>query len=68
MSSFTYSESQSTFSVTTPPSQLDLTGQAAPVQTELDVETVSLSDEQKAVIEKKLRELFAYNDKPNRIR
>ena len=62
----TYSESQSTFSVTTPPSQLDLTGQADPVQTELDVETVSLSDEQKAKIEKKLRGLLAYNDEPHK--
>ena len=61
----TYSESQSTFAVTTPPSQLDITGQADAVQTELDVETVSLSDEQKAKIEKKLRGLLAYNDEPN---
>ncbi len=60
-----HSEDQHIFSVTTPPSQLDLTGQAAPVQTELDVETVSLSDEQKTEIEEKLRELFAYNDEPN---
>ena len=35
------------------------------MQTELDVETVSLSDEQKTEIEEKLRELFAYNDEPN---
>ena len=61
----TYSESQRTFSVTTPPSQLDFTKKADPVQRELDVETVSLSDEQKAEIEKKLRELFTYNDEPN---
>ena len=61
----TYSEAQNIFSVTTPPSQLDFTKQADPVQTELDVETVSLSDEQKSEIEKKLRELFAYNDEPN---
>ena len=60
-----HSEEQNIFSVTTPPSQLDLTGQADPVQTELDVETVSLSDEQKNEIEEKLRELFAYNDEPN---
>ncbi len=60
-----HAESQSIFSVATPASQLDLTGQADPVQTELDVETVSLSDEQKAKIERKLRELFAYNDEPN---
>ena len=60
-----HSEAQRTFSVTSPPSQLDLTGQADPVQTELDVETVSLSDEQKAQIEQKLRELFVYNDEPN---
>ena len=62
----THSEAQRTFSVTTPPSQLDFTKQADPVQTELDVETVSLSDEQKAEIEQKLRELLAYNDKPHR--
>ena len=61
----TRSEAQRTFSVTTPPSQLDFTKQADPVQTELGVETVSLSDEQKAEIEKKLRELFVYNDEPN---
>ena len=61
----THSEEQNIFSVTTPPSQLDLTGQADPVQTELDVETVSLSDEQKAEIEKKLRGLLTYNDKPH---
>ena len=60
-----HSEAQRTFSMTTPPSQLDLTGQADPVQTELGVERASLSDEQKAEIEKKLRELFAYNDEPN---
>ena len=61
-----HSEAQRTFSVTTPPSQLDFTKQADPVQTELGVETVSLSDEQKSEIEQKLRELFAYNDKPHR--
>ena len=61
----TRSEAQSTFIVTTPPSQLDFTKQADPVQRELDVETVSLSDEQKAEIEQKLRELFVYNDEPN---
>ena len=60
-----HSEAQNIFSVTTPPTQLDITGQADPVQTELDVETVSLSDEQKTEIEEKLRELFAYNDEPN---
>ena len=62
----TRSEAQRVFSMTTPPSQLDFTKQADPVQTELGVETVSLSDEQKAEIEQKLRELFAYNDKPHR--
>ncbi len=60
-----YSESQRTFSVTTPPSQLDFTKKADPVQRELDVEAVSLSDEQKSEIEKKLRGLLAYNDKPH---
>ena len=58
-------EAQRSFSMSTPPSQLNLTGQADPVQTELGVEMVSLSDEQKAEIEKKVRELFAYNDDPN---
>ena len=61
-----HSEAQRTLATITPPSQLDFTKQADPVQTELDVETVSLSDEQKAEIEQKLRELFAYNDKPHR--
>ena len=61
-----HSEAQRIFSVITPPSQLDFTKQADPVQTELGVEAVSLSDEQKSEIEKKLRELFAYNDKPHR--
>ena len=61
-----HSEAQNIFSVITPPSQLDFTKQADPVQTELGVEAVSLSDEQKSEIEKKLRELFAYNDKPHR--
>ena len=61
-----HSEAQNIFSVITPPSQLDFTKQADPVQTELGVEAVSLSDEQKSEIEKKLRVLFAYNDKPHR--
>ena len=61
----TYSETQRSPSITTPAAQLDLTGQAAPVQTELSMERASLSDEKKAEIEKKLRELFAYNDEPN---
>ena len=61
-----HSEAQNIFSVITPPSQLDFTKQADPVQTELGVEMVSLSDEQKSEIEQKLRELLAYNDKPHR--
>ena len=61
----TYSEAQRAFSVTTPPSQLDLAGQAAPVQTELGMERVLLSDEQKSEIEEKLRGLLAYNDEQN---
>ena len=58
-------EAQNTFSVTTPPSQLDFTKKADPVQRELGVETVSLSDEQKAKIEKKVRVLLSYSDKPH---
>ena len=61
----TYSEVQRSPSMTTPAAQLDLTGQAAPVQTELSMERALLSDEQKVEIEKKLRELFAYNDEPH---
>ena len=61
----TYSEAQRTFSATTPPSQIDLTGQADVVQIGLDVEKVQLSDGQEAEIEQKLRDLFAYNDEPN---
>ena len=36
-----------------------------PYKQKSSMETVLLSDEQKAEIEKKLRELFAYNDEPN---
>jgi len=61
-----YYESQSTFSATTPPSQLDFNGQAEPVQTLLDTQKVMLSDEQKAEVEGKLRHLIAYNDEPHR--
>ena len=61
----TRSEAQRSLSITTPPSQLNLAGQADPVQTELGVETVSLSDEQKAEIEEKLRRLLAYNEEPH---
>ncbi|MCH8290317.1 Eco57I restriction-modification methylase domain-containing protein [Candidatus Poribacteria bacterium] len=61
-----YYESQSTFSATTPPSQLDFNGQAEPVQTLLDTQKVMLSDEQKAEVEGKLRHLIAYNEEPHR--
>ena len=60
-----YSEAQRSLSVTTPSSQLDLAGQADPVQTELRVERASLSDKQKSEIGEKLRVLLAYNDESN---
>ena len=59
-------ESQSSFSATSPPSQLDLRGQTEPTQTELDTPDVVLSDGKKADIEKRLRHLIAYNDDPHR--
>ena len=57
-----YCESKSTFSATTPPAQLDLSGQAEPVQTRFDVKKEWLSDNQKDSIESNLRHLIAYND------
>ena len=62
----TYYETESTFSTTSPPSQLDLSGQAEPSQTELDTPDVMLSDEKKADIEKRLRHLIAYNNEPHK--
>ena len=61
----TYYESESTFTVTSPPSQLDIKGQSDPVQTQLDPQATTLTDKQHSDIEKKLRRLLAYNDKPH---
>ena len=61
----TYYQSESTFAVTNPPSQLNLTGQADPVQSQLDTRETVLPDEQKSDIEKRLRHLIAYNDEPH---
>ncbi|MDE0683987.1 MAG: Eco57I restriction-modification methylase domain-containing protein [Candidatus Poribacteria bacterium] len=58
----TYYESESTFASISPPSQLDLSGRADPVQTGLDTQKTVLSDKQKSDIEKKLRHLIAYKD------
>ena len=60
----TYYESENTVAAISPPSQLDLNGQANPVQTELDTQA-SLTDQQKSDIEKKLRHLIAYKDEPH---
>ena len=60
-----YYESENTFSITNPPSQLDFSGQANPVQTELGTEDTALSDKQKSKIEDKLRHLIAYKDEPH---
>ena len=61
----TYHESESTFAITSPPSQLDIKGQSDPVQTQLASQATTLTDEQQSDIEKKLRPLLAYNDKPH---
>ena len=63
----TYYESESTFAATIPPSQLDLKGQSDPVQTQLAPQATTLTDKQQSDIEKKLRPLLAYNDKPHQI-
>ena len=57
-----YYASQTNFSGTSPPSQLDFSGRAKPVQTELDTQETTLSDAQKSDIEQRLRHLTAYND------
>ena len=59
-----YRESQSAFSPATPPSQMDLSGQAEPVQRQLDTQSVVLSNEQKEAIENNLRELISYKGQP----
>ena len=61
----TYHESENTFAVMSPPSQLDLSGRADPVQTGLDTQKTGLSDKQKSDIDKKLRHLLSYNDEPH---
>ena len=58
----TYYESENTFVSMNPPSQLDLSGRADPVQTGLDTQKTVLSEKQKSDIEKKLRHLISYND------
>ena len=58
----TYYESENLFSATSPPSQLDLSGRADPVQTGLDTQETVLSDKQKSDIEQKLYHLVAYNN------
>ena len=60
-----YCESKNILSATTPPSQMDLSGQAEPVQTRLDMQKESLSKKQKALIESNLRHLITYNDEPH---
>ena len=59
-------EFKSALSATTPPSQLNLSGQTEPVQTRLDMQKKALSKKQKALIESNLRHLITYNDEPHR--
>ena len=61
-----YYESRNSLTSTTPPAQLDFSGRAEPVQTQIDTRGVTLSHEQKDRIEANLRNLFAYNDEPHR--
>ena len=61
-----YHESQTALSPTTPPAQLDLSGRAEPVQTQIDTQRLALSDEQKDRIEANLRNLLVYHDEPHR--
>ena len=60
-----HSKPENALTPTATASQLDFNGQADPVQTEFGVAGASMSDEQKAELEPKLRDLFAYNDEPN---
>ena len=60
-----YHESQTTQSSATPPAQLDLSGRAEPVQTQICTQGVTLSDKQKDRIETDLRNLLTYNDEPH---
>ena len=60
-----YHESQTAQSSTTPPAQLDLSGRAEPVQTQIGTQGVTLSDKQIDRIETKLRNLIAYNNEPH---
>ena len=60
-----YHESENTFAVMSPPSQLDLSGRADPVQTGLDTQKTVLSDKQKSDIDKKLRHLLTYSEEPH---
>ena len=61
-----YHESRHSLTPTSPPAQLDLSGSAEPVQTQIDTQGITLSDEQKDRIEANLRNLVAYNDEPHR--
>ena len=58
--------SQNTSLLKIPPSQLDLYGRSAPVQTELNLQDEELPKKQKSQIEKKLRHLVAYKDEPHK--
>ncbi len=61
-----YRESESAFAPATPPSQIDFSGQTEPIQTQLDMGTVVLSNEQKEAIESDLRALISYKGQPRK--
>ena len=61
----TYQESQDSVSTIIPSAQLDLSGQVESVQTQMNTQEMTVSGEQKDVLEQKLRNLISYNSKPH---
>ena len=61
----TYQESQDSVSTIIPSAQLDLSGQVESVQTQMNTQEMTVSGEQKDVLEQKLGDLIAYNSKPH---
>ena len=62
---YVYQESQDSVSVIIPPAQLDLSGRVESVQTQMNTQEMTVSGEQKDVLEQKLRNLISYNSKPH---
>ena len=62
---YVYQESQDSVCVIIPPAQLDLGGREESVQTQMNTQEMTVSGEQKDVLEQKLRNLISYNSKPH---